>query len=373
MVNQKMMIGWRWKDAQRYAGLLCAFALAASLSGCANLGPQAIKASRVDYNIALRSTSDQQLLLNLVRLKYRDNPMFLEATAVTTSFLFSPELSASATFGPQVDTRYGIGGSYTYEEKPTVSYAPLQGKDFVQRIISPISVETLLLLASSGWSAERLLRTCVNYMNGLPNAPRASGPTPSVGPKYEEFVRAAKLFRELQLREVIRGGVRDDNGERANYIYIDSIGRGTPEFRALARLLRLDPNRSAFLFKRDRGAARSDTIHVETRSLLGVMYYLSQSVEAPEIDRRLGRVSLTLDEQGRRFDWQKVTDGIMSIRSSGAEPDNAAVKIRYRDSWFYIDDSDLDSKSTFGLLSQLFALQSGGAESVAPVLTIPVG
>lgn len=356
-----------------YAGFLGALALASTLSSCASLGPQAVKASRTDYNIALRNTGDEQLLLNLVRLKYRDNPMFLEATAVTTSFLFSPELSASATSGPEVDTSYGIGGSYVYEEKPTVSYAPLQGKDFVQRILSPISLETLLLLATSGWSSERLLRTCVNYMNGLPNAPRASGPTPSVAPNYEQFVRAARLFRKLELSEAIRGGVREQNGARATYITINPKGRGTPEFRALAGLLRLDPKRSAFLFKRDRGATRSDEIHVETRSLIGVMYYLSQSVEVPEVDRRLGRVSLTLDNQGRPFDWQQVTDGIMRIRSSSTEPDKAAVKIRYRGNWFYIDDSDLASKSSFGLLTQLFALQSGGAESVAPVLTIPVG
>lgn len=44
-----------------------------------------------------------------------------------------------------------------------------------------------------------------------------------------------------------------------------------------------------------------------------------------------------------------------------------------RGSWFYIDDSDLDSKSTFSMLMQLFALQSGNSDGMTPVLTIPVG
>ena len=63
----------------------------------------------------------------------------------------------------------------------------------------------------------------------------------------------------------------------------------------------------------------------------------------------------------------------MHIRSSPTPPENASVAVSYRDSWFYIDDSDLDSKSTFSMLGQLFAVQSGNATGMVPVLTIPVG
>jgi len=49
------------------------------------------------------------------------------------------------------------------------------------------------------------------------------------------------------------------------------------------------------------------------------------------------------------------------------------VAVFYRRSWFYIDDSDLDSKSTFSMLGQVFALQSGDVEKMTPVLTLPIG
>jgi hypothetical protein len=49
------------------------------------------------------------------------------------------------------------------------------------------------------------------------------------------------------------------------------------------------------------------------------------------------------------------------------------VAARYRGHWFFIDDSDLDSKSTFVMLSQIFSLQAGKAEGIVPVLTLPVG
>jgi hypothetical protein len=55
------------------------------------------------------------------------------------------------------------------------------------------------------------------------------------------------------------------------------------------------------------------------------------------------------------------------------KPENAFVAVPYRGAWFYIADDDLNSKSTFMLLTQLFNLQSGQTEDVGPTLTIPVG
>jgi hypothetical protein len=49
------------------------------------------------------------------------------------------------------------------------------------------------------------------------------------------------------------------------------------------------------------------------------------------------------------------------------------VAVQYRGSWFYIDDSDLSSKSTFNLLGQLFELQAGEAGGSVPLLTLPIG
>ena len=46
------------------------------ISGCANLGPTTLKSERSNYNLAVQRTNDEQLLLNLARLKYRDTPFF---------------------------------------------------------------------------------------------------------------------------------------------------------------------------------------------------------------------------------------------------------------------------------------------------------
>ena len=112
---------------------------------------------------------------------------------------------------------------------------------------------------------------------------------------------------------------------------------------------------------------------IGTRSLLGVMFYMSQAVEVPDVHKEAGKVTLTKTASGEDFDWAQVTGGILRIRAHTERPESAVVAVPYRGHWFYLDDSDLESKSTFSLLSQLFALQAGKTKTTTPVLTLPVG
>jgi len=84
-------------------------------------------------------------------------------------------------------------------------------------------------------------------------------------------------------------------------------------------------------------------------------------------------VTITKDEAGNPFDWEKVLGDSLQIRSGSSRPTESAVAVYYRGNWFYIDDSDLESKATLSLLSQVFALQAGESEGIVPVLTLPVG
>ena len=56
------------------------------VSGCTQIGPDMVKAGRNDYNRVLARTDDEETLLNPVRLRYADNPVFPKVTSVTTSF-----------------------------------------------------------------------------------------------------------------------------------------------------------------------------------------------------------------------------------------------------------------------------------------------
>ena len=118
---------------------------------------------------------------------------------------------------------------------------------------------------------------------------------------------------------------------------------------------------------------KPNQIRVVTRSLLGILFYLSQAVEVPEQDTKEGKVTRTLKTSGEIFDWKEVTGELLRIRSDPSRPENATLMVFYRGTWFYIDDSDLKSKSTFALLSQIFSLQAKKIKGKIPVLTLPIG
>jgi hypothetical protein len=123
----------------------------------------------------------------------------------------------------------------------------------------------------------------------------------------------------------------------------------------------------------DEGAAHLDYLRVETRSLLGMLFFLAEAVEVPESDTQAGKVTITRSETGELFDWRLVTGDLLRIRAESTRPPGAVIAVRYRGHWFYLDDADLMAKSTFSLLAQLFALQAGKTERMLPILTLPIG
>jgi hypothetical protein len=343
-----------------------------SCMGCNRVGPAALRGGRKDYNIAIQQTSNEQMLLNLVRLKYRDAPFFLEVSSVATQFNFEAGAGASATIPDKnlpANNVWGGSAAVGYAEKPTVSYAPLQGDKFVKQVMEPASAETLMLLYQTGWSVERIFRMCVQRVNGVRYATGASGPTPAYEPEYKTFLHVCKLLRALQRDDAL--SILGD--EKAGLLLgIARDAADSEEARELRKILSLEkPQENQGLRKR----FDSDfyLLNVETRSLMGVMYLLSQGVQTPAEDARVGRVTVTRDKNGEVFDWGNVLGGFFAALADGSPAAGRYVSVRYRGHTFYIDDADLETKSTFSLLTQMFALQAGEIRMSGPALTLPVG
>ena len=99
-----------------------------AVTGCTQLGPGLIEAGRNEYNAAVVQTEDEQSLLNLVRLRYADNPYWLSVGSVTTQFSFSQGASAEIARDTEF-LRYGprVGADVRYSETPTITYTPVSG------------------------------------------------------------------------------------------------------------------------------------------------------------------------------------------------------------------------------------------------------
>jgi len=111
-------------------GILICFFLAFLTAGCSSLGARAMKGERVNLNVALQQTGDEQLLLNLVRLRYRDTPSFLEVSSISTQSTFEASLEGGVELErTEVNTDVcSFIGNTGYATQPTLTYTPLQGE-----------------------------------------------------------------------------------------------------------------------------------------------------------------------------------------------------------------------------------------------------
>lgn len=350
-------------------------ALVIGLSGCAtSYGAKTIVPSGYNYNTAIADSKDQQLLLNLVRLRYRDTVVFMNITSVTTQHQYSTGLSAenAIPFRRSGDGVSVITPSAAYSETPTISYAPVTGAEFATNLLSPISAETIVLLANSGWSIERLMTCCVERLGRLSNAPSASGPTPEVLPNNQEFRRLAKLLRRLQTKEQVfveQVAARDADAPETHLTINAPPGADCEE---LKRLL-LTSSCQVQLKLVARGIVADGVLLAQTRTVLGTLYNLSHAVSVPEGHEVDGLVTESVIEATGTESWSAFLGGQFQVKNSKAEPDGAFVKIQYRDHWFWIDDSDLESKTTFSLVLFLLSLQSAASEGATPLLTVSAG
>ena len=268
----------------------------------------------------------------------------------------------------------------TYKETPTISYSPLSGDQFLKQILSPVPLEAVLILTQSGWSVQRVVSVCVERANGLDNASNASGPTPTREPRFEQFAEMTEILRELQVADALELGAATcepdaDGHMKEGHDLVLQLKPGAPTDRVarLKELLGVQGANDQLRLTNDFLNRPKDGLAVRTRSMMGILFYLSHNAEVPQPHQAAGLVTQTQSAEGEAFDWNEVTGGLFRVRSSTSRPANAFVAVPYRGAWFYIADNDLESKSTFMLLTQLFNLQAGQIKTVAPALTIGVG
>ena len=111
----------------------------------------------------------------------------------------------------------------------------------------------------------------------------------------------------------------------------------------------------------------ADGVHVQTRSAWDVLRVFGAGIEVPSSHLAAGIVEPVA--------WAMAPEKrVITIRSSEKRPDDATVRIRFRDRWFYVDATDTDSKRAFMFLRTFVGIRLAdpGAAQQAPVLTVPV-
>lgn len=346
------------------------------LVSCTSMGPNAVRAGRMEYNKALATSSSEQMLLNIVKMRFLDRPVFLSVTSMTSNLSFQSELSTSTPdiFKSTAFTTT-VNPSLTWKDNPTITYEELTGAEYVTQMLSPIPAETIVLLLQS-WPAEMVLPLAVNEINNINNNWNPINPNLNVDAQEEhkKFTALTDVISKLDAQRTLEWSVmrsisntsmttetaillnrpKDPNTEKLTASLLSDLG-----------LKKADAGATIFSVQYGLQPKDSSTIVFGTRSIQDIMSFASMDVEVPE---ELESVALS-----RTVGWSE-RDGyrLLHIKSSRIKPGNVSVAIPYHGYWFYIEDDDLQSKATFLLMQVLMGMQSGATSNGTPVLTIPI-
>ncbi len=386
------------------------------LSGCQTMNwNEKWQSNFVDQMAVAR---DSQMLKNLVRMRYGEPPVFTTVGTVTEKYKQAPSQisltgAVTSVLGSSVDNsvgnennlmgQVGIGGT----RETTLQYSPLLGKELNTTMNRRLGLETVFDLTQSGFSIERVLAITVERFGPALNAPFASGPTPDYLPeqeelnKYQDILMALEKLRQENKIRFFQAASTDEicpdpdtpaetkeeePPKKLIACFLDDNfdcscqNNNDPQWKELTDLLKIE-DRKGILMLTDSETGSGSEIKVRTRSLFGIMHYLSQNVKVPPGDREIVKISEindgeSCDKEGEKRDgWDCSPAGQrFEVVSSDMQPqmicsgsntagDCASVVARHNGHWFYIAARDHRSKATFALLTKLFEIQISGRET----------
>ncbi len=342
------------------------------ISGCGTFGSQMLPNNSISFNQAAVTTKDEQMLLNIVRLRYSDRPLFMKVNSI------SSQMAMQSTFGMNIAhfkqstgfSQFGLSylPNIQFSERPTVTYTPLQGQKFTKQMLEPLDITDIYSLIRSGWSVSRVLRLTTQEIGHLHNAEGANRSVSSYIPHYKNFMKFSYELRKLHAKHLVEFRLEKYKGQHV----IDIAFKKTIP-ASMAKVLGV--KRGSRLIRLSRGrnfSRRNGLVHVEARSFSGIMHYLSKSVALYPPHKKRKWLDTTHYANGQEFDWRNITRYIMKVDYAQHRPTNANVATFYRGIWFFIDDADSSSKETLSLLAQIFALKADDRSGHGPVLTLPL-
>ena len=412
----------------RWLALLITATIGLAAVGC-SLGSRSITTGRLRFNEAVKATSEQQLLLNIVRLRYTDAPSSLALSSIADQRELAGNLGLTPFF-----TSAGAGdiGSYrgtvlpglqfSGATRPTLSYTPMDDQEFTRRLFTPITLDGTAYLSKTTWPISSVFRLYLENLNWVSNAETGSGPTPCLSPEYAQFMDGISALQRLQDRQLIAifHDTRDETiaagrspTELTAAAAVDAINEGhkvkwgsdgswaivrevkqpvlrigsvppmDDDFLKFCAAFRLNPNLRSFRLTTDEvdpfyegvPSEGLDQLDLETRSLLQVLFFVAHGVDVPAPHLAEGLAPSTNQDEASIFDWSQVMQGLMQIHhyKGRRPPPCALVAVQYQDYWFYIDQRDRQSKSTFLLLLEVSRLELNAPKETAPLLSLPLG
>lgn len=334
--------------------------------GCSSIGPDTVAEDQFDYNGAIARSSQEQLLLNLVRLRYNEAPVFLRVASVISQYSRVVMADASGSINGSItggDTA-GAGARFTWVDRPTITYTPVSGREFSRNLLTPLPPGSIFKLLQAGWPADLVIRmsvTSINEMDGEIARPALSRQM------EPELLRLFELWRTLRDESAV--GVRETATETGHtritlVVKPGPLPPGTQEhLDEFLGLLGAPAGATEIPLEYGRIPSTSSSMAVMTGSIWDVMLNLAWQMEVPAEHVESGRT-------GPTFRSATHAQPPLEIRHAAEPPVDAFVAVETQGYWFYIPQEDSRSKRVFAFLQLLLSLSESDIEAVGPVVTI---
>jgi hypothetical protein len=336
-------------------------------------------------------------LLNIVKYRYYDPPVFLDVPSVVSQQELEARAQATSQFFRHDLTTvsgaqdfYNLEARGQYIDRPTISYTPITGQPFVDLLLRPISPATIFATMDAGYSAAFNMARTAKTINDLRNYSLATDARSHSGdPRFREVIAALDRLQQAgaisaRTREIdekpVSTAIRGESKSSAPTSSPESrrvvttvhfrrhAGPGAEhDIRLVKSLLGLDPRRDEF---RLTGGPRHTPgeIAVTSRSMKEILDEFAAGVDVPADDvaaRRATSVPAIAESPD--------SPPLIHVHSGLAAPPDAYSAVHYQGHWFWVDNDDLPSKLDFLFLLLFYALSQTHSVPLTPLVTISAG
>jgi hypothetical protein len=347
--------------------ILAVLIIVSFLAGCSSIGPISVTRDRIDYVGAVADSWKLQTLLNIVRMRYGDAPVFLDVSSVVSSYTLQAQLALGGEAITDLTGSFVTGGASTaFTDKPTISYTPLTGDHLADSLLRPLSPTAIFSLIQAGYPADFVLRITVRAINGIYNRSNYGAHVRAADPQFYPLLAALRRIQEagaLGLRVV------KQQGEAITFMSFPSRSADLQrDIEAIFSALHVRPAKGEITLSFGATQAAPNDIAVLSNSMAEILAHIAAGVEVPPEDIETGRTVPSLEVPQA----QDVQDRpIVAIHSGAKRPADTYAAVQYRGTWYWIADNDFSAKRTFTFLMLFFSLAETGTKAQAPVLTIP--
>jgi hypothetical protein len=385
----------------------------------------------LQYDQSLVQSQTELLLVNIARLQEGLPLHFIVTGQISAAFDFTARAGATATIAESASTtnKYVLDLSATVSEKPTLTFAPLQGKDYGERFFSPLSDKFLFFGHRRGADTFPMLRLMARGFDDLTAGTEGWYPN---DPDDDQYVKFRQLVLHLEalalagqlyidrlhyLLEVLRippvespkaGDLLTASEKGYKWQKIDEKTFALQKrIEGIPSLTNFDPKDETILTNKDKMEIHkavelfeNDFVYVELRpteinrwplkgyfrlrSLRDIFLFLAKDVENERSVKPEDRTQFILKKHPKKIPRNPVF--ALEIKKGSRVPEGEPYAISYKGTWFWIpiilrDPSSQQekvqtdwNKDTFLILYNIFQMSVVDTSKLLtpPILTIPV-